>query len=99
MPGKVAEAVRGDEPGNKPKGPSRRRGPSEIVIYRDWCKACGICIEFCPTKVYETGDRGEPVIAHPEKCISCDLCELLCPDYAITLHRPEEEKPNELPGD
>jgi len=71
------------------EGSSKKKKPSEIVIYRDWCKACGICIEFCPTKVYSTGNRGEPTIAHPEKCISCGLCELLCPDYAITLHQPE----------
>ncbi len=73
------------------KDPAKKRKPSEILIYRDWCKSCGICIAFCPTKVFETGDGGAPVIAHPEKCISCELCELLCPDFAITLHRPEDD--------
>lgn len=67
---------------------TKKKPPSEIVVYRDWCKACGICIEFCPTKVLDRGDHGYPIVARPEKCISCDLCELLCPDFAITLTRP-----------
>ena len=67
---------------------AKKRPPSEIVVYQDWCKACGICIEFCPTRVLERGKGGYPIVAHPEKCISCDLCELLCPDFAITLTRP-----------
>ncbi|MBM9604760.1 4Fe-4S binding protein, partial [Desulfopila inferna] len=25
----------------------------ELVINRDWCKGCGICVKFCPTKVLE----------------------------------------------
>ncbi|MBI2953104.1 MAG: ferredoxin family protein [Chloroflexi bacterium] len=66
----------------------RKRPPSQIVVYRDWCKACGICIEFCPTRVLDRGNGGYPIVARPEKCVSCDLCELLCPDFAIMLTRP-----------
>ncbi len=61
--------------------------PYDIVVYRDWCKACGVCIEFCPKRVLDASSNGIPVVAHPEQCISCDLCELLCPDFAITLTR------------
>jgi 2-oxoglutarate ferredoxin oxidoreductase subunit delta len=69
--------------------PSPKRRPSDIVVYHGWCKACGICVEFCPTHVLERGQGGYAVVAHPNKCISCDLCELLCPDFAIMLTRPE----------
>ncbi len=70
--------------------PSKKRLPSEIIIYPDWCKACGVCIEFCPTHVLERGKGGVAVVAHPEKCVSCDLCEMLCPDFAIMLSRQGE---------
>ncbi len=73
-------------------GPSRKKSPTEIVIYKDWCKACGICVEFCPKHVLETGTHGYPLVAHPDECSSCDLCELLCPDFAITLTRAGDKE-------
>lgn len=55
------------------------------TIYRDWCKACGICISFCPTKVYDRDEGGKSVAARPDDCIGCRFCELHCPDFAITI--------------
>ena len=57
----------------------------EINVNHQWCKSCGICIEFCPRDVFEPGerDRAEPV--RVKECISCELCERICPDLAITL--------------
>jgi len=25
----------------------------KVVLNRSWCKACGICVGFCPKKVFE----------------------------------------------
>lgn len=58
-----------------------------VYIFYGWCKRCGICIEFCPHKVYEKGEDGYPVIAHPNQCTSCYMCEYRCPDFAITVLR------------
>jgi len=33
--------------------------------------------------------RFYPVIARPEDCIACKLCEKLCPDFAITVTPPD----------
>jgi 2-oxoglutarate ferredoxin oxidoreductase subunit delta len=55
------------------------------VIYRDWCKACGICIAFCPTRVYDRDEEGKPITARPDDCTGCRFCELHCPDFAITI--------------
>lgn len=52
-----------------------------------WCKACGICVKFCPKDVLEKDEEGKPVFAHPDKCIVCGLCELRCPDFAIRVGR------------
>jgi 2-oxoglutarate ferredoxin oxidoreductase subunit delta len=55
------------------------------IIFRDWCKACGICIAFCPKTVYAKDKTGKPVIDRPDDCNGCRLCELYCPDFAITI--------------
>jgi 2-oxoglutarate ferredoxin oxidoreductase subunit delta len=55
------------------------------VIRRDWCKGCGICVEFCPQDALSMDDREKAVLAYPDKCNSCGMCEMRCPDLAIEL--------------
>lgn len=55
------------------------------TIFRDWCKACGICSAFCPRKVIGVDEGGGPEIVDPDSCIGCRFCELHCPDFAITI--------------
>ncbi|OQX71832.1 MAG: 2-oxoglutarate ferredoxin oxidoreductase subunit delta [Candidatus Cloacimonas sp. 4484_275] len=55
-----------------------------VYIYYDWCVKCGICIEFCPTNVLAARPDGYPYVKHPEKCIHCETCDRLCPNFAIT---------------
>ncbi|NLP18338.1 MAG: ferredoxin family protein [Firmicutes bacterium] len=56
-----------------------------IDINLDWCKGCGICIAFCPTKVFDVSADNKPLVARPEDCIQCMLCEIRCPDLAINV--------------
>lgn len=57
-----------------------------VVLDTRWCKACGICIEFCPQHVLAAEPRtGIVRLEHPEACTGCRLCELLCPDYVVTV--------------
>ena len=62
------------------------------VVYRDWCKKCGICSSFCPKNVIGSDEYGGPVFERPQDCIGCRFCELHCPDFAITV---EELGPGE----
>ncbi|MCP4745603.1 MAG: ferredoxin family protein [Desulfobacteraceae bacterium] len=62
----------------------------EHHINREWCKGCGICVEFCPKKVLELDRYDKAVIAVLEKCIACRLCELRCPDLAITIETQDQ---------
>lgn len=57
----------------------------EIVINRDWCKGCGICIHFCPKHVLEKDAFDKVVVAHPEDCNCCRLCEIRCPELAYEI--------------
>ena len=34
---------------------------------------------------------GRPIVARPEDCIVCGLCEMLCPDMAITVHKKRQK--------
>ncbi len=63
----------------------------KLVIKKDWCKGCGICVKFCPKQVLTL--KNEKVeIVDIDKCIQCGQCELRCPDYAIYLRGKKNEK-------
>ena len=55
-----------------------------VYIYHDWCVRCGICVAFCPTGVLARKPDGSPYVKNPEKCIHCETCDRLCPNFAIT---------------
>jgi len=55
------------------------------VFNREWCKGCGICVEFCPEDALALDEMQKSNLAYPDKCNSCGMCELRCPDLAIEL--------------
>ena len=67
-----------------------KRRLREHIINMDWCKGCGICVEFCPKNVLELDDKEKVYPARPEDCIACKMCELRCPDLAIEVVTEED---------
>ena len=65
---------------------------SMISIKKDLCKRCGICIEFCPVKVFAQEADGTPVPQNQDKCTGCKLCEMRCPDFAIKVEVTKDEE-------
>jgi len=63
----------------------KKKEKPKIDIYKAWCKACGICVAFCPTGVLAKDEAGYPYVKDIDKCINCGWCEIRCPDFAITV--------------
>ena len=72
----------------------KKKEVARIDIYRAWCKACGICVAFCPTGALARDESGSPYVKAIEKCTRCGWCEIRCPDFAITVEQ-QRKKPEE----
>lgn len=73
-------------------------GDYTIIINETWCKGCRICVDLCPNSVLimvDAPDRWEGAIARVDKidaCNGCGVCEVECPDFAISVTAPEKKK-------
>jgi 2-oxoglutarate ferredoxin oxidoreductase subunit delta len=73
-------------------------GDQPVWINTNNCKACDRCVAECPAGVLamvyeETSVLGKMIsIEHPESCIGCMECELICPDFAIFVADKKEFK-------
>jgi 2-oxoglutarate ferredoxin oxidoreductase subunit delta len=67
---------------------------NKIIVYRNWCKRCGICTAFCPKKILQVDAGGYPYLKDNKVCTGCGLCELRCPDFALVVEKGE--KPFEI---
>ncbi len=70
----------------------------KIVIDRERCKGCHICIDFCPNERIEVDEllnkkgyspvRFKENIREGEKgCVGCTQCATVCPEVAIEVYR------------
>lgn len=67
-------------------------GDNEVIIKEAVCKGCGLCTAACSKGILEL-DRGRlnakgynpAVLRHPEKCVACGMCAIMCPDSAINV--------------
>jgi NAD-dependent dihydropyrimidine dehydrogenase PreA subunit len=53
------------------------------VVERSRCISYDLCIQVCPTRVFDRDGAGAPVIACPDSCQTCFQCEADCPADAL----------------
>jgi 2-oxoglutarate ferredoxin oxidoreductase subunit delta len=66
---------------------------AKIIIKRERCKGCLLCVAFCPKGLIKAdtslNDRGvKPVKCKDDSgCIGCAFCALICPDNCIEIQK------------
>ena len=64
-----------------------------IVVDRERCKGCEVCVVSCPFNVLalapEVNGKGYhySMMVRPDDCTGCASCALVCPDSCITVYR------------
>ena len=65
----------------------------KIIIDKEFCKGCKICIEFCPKDVVRVSrklnTKGYAYAEYNEEknCTGCATCAIVCPETAIEVYR------------
>ena len=69
----------------------------KIVVHKELCKGCGLCVAFCPQNVMTVSDTLNQMGYSPAKwlgkgnkgktCVACATCATMCPDAAIEVYR------------
>ena len=57
----------------------------EIIIDKEKCIGCGVCVEMCPGEVLELGEDEKVFVANKDECTECKACEVNCEYEAITV--------------
>jgi 2-oxoglutarate ferredoxin oxidoreductase subunit delta len=84
----------------KPLDADRVKIPEgELHILVERCKGCGFCVEYCPKDVLELSSEFNskgyhpPIVKDGMTCVHCQLCEMLCPEFAIYCVLKNEKEP------
>lgn len=56
----------------------------EIEIDHDKCVGAAVCVDVCPTAVFELNDDDKAEAPLVDECIECCACVENCPEMAIT---------------
>ncbi len=75
------------------------QGSYRLIINRDRCKGCELCVRSCPRQILYLDEQAEVEVSDIGQCIFCGVCELRCPDFAIRLEKRRATKDEEIPSE
>ena len=66
-----------------------------VVIDREACKGCDLCIDACPPRVLEmttteVNQRGYRYPVLSPGCTGCKACSQICPDFVFQVYKFDE---------
>ena len=71
-----------------------------VVIDRERCKGCTLCIPACPPGVLQMSEqRNQSGLPYPELvagCTGCGACLWVCPDFCFEVYRYDEPVAHEV---
>lgn len=53
------------------------------LVSQDRCIKCDLCVQVCPTNVFDAIVDAAPTIARQADCQTCFMCEAYCPVDAL----------------
>lgn len=69
---------------------------AKVIIKKDRCKGCEICISVCPKNILAIDDVDVNIngyhavkIIDEDECIACASCGIMCPDGAINIYKEQ----------
>jgi len=65
-----------------------------VHIEEAGCRDCGLCVEICPTDVFEEdGPAKLAKVVRQDDCIGCTSCVYLCPSRCLTVTSDHQQRP------
>lgn len=68
------------------------QGNAALIVNRDRCKGCDICVNACPPNILALDDMDLIYVTDINQCIFCGICAERCPDFCFILERETEDK-------
>lgn len=66
----------------------------KVAIDPAGCRACSLCIDICPTDVFEMNQQTEVAeVKTEDDCIGCTSCHYLCPSRCLTVTEHGNQRP------
>ena len=65
-----------------------------VHIEEAGCRDCGLCVDICPTKVFEEdAPKKLAKVVRQDDCIGCTSCVYLCPSRCLTVTADKAQRP------
>jgi 2-oxoglutarate ferredoxin oxidoreductase subunit delta len=65
-----------------------------VHIEEAGCRDCGLCVEICPTDVFEEdGPKKMAKVVRQDDCIGCTSCVYLCPSRCLSVTDAITQRP------